>query len=199
MPLAIFDDDEARMRSDEEWVAAALKDMSAFAHLYGRYYLPIYQYCRLRLQSAQETEDATNETFERAMRSLAGFRGGSFRSWLFSIAANHVRNTARDRRPMLPLPSGPESPDLDPMISPEEAALARERAQVMQDRLAALPEGQRRVVELRLVGLSAPDIADVFGMSVSAVKVAQWRAFKRLRDLLDGEDKDAGSMETTDV
>ena len=73
------------------------------------------------LQSAQETEDATNETFERAMRCLAGFRGGSFRSWLFSIAANHVRNTARDRRPMLPLPSGPESPDLDPMISPEES------------------------------------------------------------------------------
>ena len=80
------------------------------------------------------------------------------------------------------------------MNSPEEAALARERAQVMQDRLAALPEGQRRVVELRLVGLSAPDIAEVFGMSVSAVKVAQWRAFKRLRDLLDGEDESAGGQ-----
>ena len=48
------------------------------------------------------------------------------------------------------------------------------------------------------MGLSAPDIAEVFGMSVSAVKVAQWRAFKRLRDLLDGEEKDAGSTETTD-
>lgn len=199
MAVAVFDDDEGRMRSDEEWVEAALRDMSAFAHLYDRYYLLIYQYCRIRLKTAQEAEDATNETFERAMRSLSGFRGGSFRSWLFSIVANHVRNTARDSRPMVPLPPGPEPPDLDPMICPEEAALARERAHVMQRLLAALSVVQRQVVELRLVGLSAPEIAEVLEMSVSAVKVAQWRAFKRLRDLLDGEDKDVGSTETTDV
>ena len=199
MAVTVSSDGGARMRSDEEWVAAALNDMGAFAPLYDRYYLRIYQYCRIRLQTAQEAEDATNETFERAMRGLRGFRKGSFRSWLFAIAANHVRTTVRDRRPTLPLPPGPESPDSDPLNCPEEAVFARERAQLIQRLLAALPEGYRRVVELRLVGLSAREVAEVLEMSLSAVKVAQWRAFRRLRDLLAGEDGDVGSTETTDV
>jgi RNA polymerase sigma-70 factor (ECF subfamily) len=190
--------DGGRKRTDKEWVAAALRDMRAFAPLYAHYYLPIYQYCRIRLQSAQEAEDATSEIFERAMRSLLSFRGESFRSWLFTIAANHVRNVARDRKPTSPLPPDTERRDLDPAISPEEAAISGEQAALIQGYLAQLPSGQRSVAELRLVGHSTKEIAEVLGLSLHAVKVTQWRAFKRLRTLVDGAERIVGTSEKSD-
>jgi RNA polymerase sigma-70 factor (ECF subfamily) len=198
MAVVVPEDDREPKRTDEEWVAAALRDMRAFAPLYARYYLPVYRYCRIRLHSAPEAEDATSEAFARAMRYLLSYRGPSFRSWLFTIVANLVRNIARDRRPTFPLPPGPEEPDLDPAISPEEAALAREQARLIQRLLDLLPAGQQRVVELRLVGLSTKEIAEVLGMSLSAVKVAQWRAFNRLRELMEGNDGVGGGTEMTD-
>lgn len=202
MSLDVPDWLEGPKRVDDDWVAAALRDMRAFAPLYARYYLPIYQYCRLRLDSAQEAEDATSETFERAMRNLRSYRGGSggsFRSWLFSIAANHVRNAARDRRPTVPLPIGPDAPDLDPGACPEEAILALEQSEGIKRALAALPPGQQRVVELRLVGLTGREVAKVLGMSLTAVKVAQWRAFNRLQELLQEDDEDEDGTETPDA
>lgn len=196
--MAVMFSDESdggRKRTDQTWVAAALRDMRAFAPLYAHYYLPVYQYCRIRLQSAQEAEDATSEIFERAMRSLVSFRGQSFRSWLFTIAANHVRNTVRDRRPTSPLLPDREDPDLDPACSPEEAALSRERAVQIQGLLAQLPPRQRSVAELRLVGHTTKEIAEVLGLSLRTVKVTQWRAFKRLQVLLEGMEGSLGSTE----
>jgi DNA-directed RNA polymerase specialized sigma24 family protein len=40
------------------------------------------------------------------------------------------------------------------------------------------------VVELRLAGLSGPEIALALGRSPGAVRLAQFRAYARLRDLL---------------
>jgi RNA polymerase sigma-70 factor (ECF subfamily) len=191
--------DGGRKRTDKEWVAAALRDMRAFAPLYAHYYLPIYRYCRIRLQSAQEAEDATSEIFERAMRSLLSFRGESFRSWLFTIAANHVRNVARDRRPASPLLPDTEEQDHDPAVSPEEAAVSKEQAAQIQMLLAQLPPRQRSVAELRLVGHTTKEMAEVLGLPQRTVKVTQWRAFNRLRILLDGTDRVLGSTEKPDA
>lgn len=199
MAVVALDSEGGPKRTDEEWVAAALRDMRAFAPLYARYYLPVYTYCRIRLRSDPEAEDATSDAFMRAMQSLPTFRGASFRSWLFSIVANLVRNTVRDRRPAVPLPSGSEAEDLDPAVSPEGTALAGEETATVQHLLARLSPSQRAVVELRLAGLLTREIADVLGMTPDAVKVAQWRAFKRLRTWLEHDHQYQGSTETTDA
>jgi DNA-directed RNA polymerase specialized sigma24 family protein len=51
--------------------------------------------------------------------------------------------------------------------------------------LAQLPPDQRQILELRLAGLTGPEIAAALGRSLGAVKIAQVRAFARLRATLD--------------
>jgi DNA-directed RNA polymerase specialized sigma24 family protein len=62
--------------------------------------------------------------------------------------------------------------------------------------LTRLPEGQRRVVELRLAGLTGPEVAAALGRSHDAVRSEQRRALAALRELLgitteNGECRDA--------
>jgi RNA polymerase sigma-70 factor (ECF subfamily) len=69
-------------------------------------------------------------------------------------------------------------------VSPEEAAIAADDRRQIVELLASLPEEQRRVIELRLAGLSGNEIAESIGKSVAAVKMLQHRAMQRFRRTL---------------
>jgi RNA polymerase sigma factor (sigma-70 family) len=77
---------------------------------------------------------------------------------------------------------------VDPGRSPADHLIENEDARRVRAVLAKLPERQRRIVELRLADLSGQEIADVMNISLSAVKSAQFRAFRTLRRLLDEPD-----------
>ncbi|HKG27219.1 MAG TPA: sigma-70 family RNA polymerase sigma factor [Thermomicrobiales bacterium] len=167
---------------DDSLVTAAQRDPRAFAPLYDRYLDPIYRYCYRSLGSREAAEDATSLVFSRALASLRSCDPPSFRSWLFAIAHNTLANTVRDRRltASLDLASG----IADPLPSPEDEALAAEERNSLRALLGHLPDDQRRVLELRLAGLSGPETAAALGKTHGAVKIAQHRAFTRLRSLL---------------
>jgi RNA polymerase sigma-70 factor (ECF subfamily) len=174
--------------SDGDLIRAAQADPAAFAALYERYVDAIYRYCASRVGSTADAEDATSQTFARAFGALPGFRarsdlnGGGVRSWLFTIAHNVVVSGYRDHRPTIPLVDAELLVDLDP--TPDEQAIAAERRDTLRVAVARLSDDQRRVVELRLAGLSGPEIAAVLGRSHGAVKMLQFRAIDRLRELL---------------
>jgi RNA polymerase sigma-70 factor (ECF subfamily) len=163
-------------------VALALLDRQAFGLLYDRYVDPVYRYCHGRLGSREEAEDATSLIFARALAALPTHRGGSFRSWLFAIAHNVVINTRRDTPHHHQLAIVVELADPGPR--PEEMAEAAERRRSVSAALARLPEEQRRVVELRLAGLTGPEVAAALGRSHDSVRTTQRRALARLRTLL---------------
>jgi RNA polymerase sigma-70 factor (ECF subfamily) len=172
-------------------VARAKRDRRTFAALYARYFDPVYRYCYRRLGSHEAAEDAAALVFEKALAALPGFRAGdpdgspapsgSFRSWLFRIAHNVVADHFRGRRIDQPLEAAADFLDAAP--SPEEAAVDAEAHRTLLDLLAGLPEDQRRVLELRLAGLSGAEIAAALGRSHPAVKMLQSRAVARLRAL----------------
>ncbi len=176
------------MSSDGELIRAAQADPAAFAALYERYVDAIYRYCVTRVGSPADAEDATSLTFARAFGALSAYRprpelaGEGVRSWLFTIAHNVVVSGYRSRRPTSPLADADLLVAPDP--PPEEQAIAAERREVLRSSIARLPDDQRRVVELRLAGLSGPEIAAVLGRSTGAIKMLQFRAIDRLRDLL---------------
>ncbi|MFQ5353224.1 MAG: RNA polymerase sigma factor, partial [Candidatus Binatia bacterium] len=60
-------------------------ELDAFNLLVERYERPLYNLCLRMLSSPQAAEDATQEAFISAYRSVKSFRGGSFKSWLFRI------------------------------------------------------------------------------------------------------------------
>lgn len=167
---------------DADLVARAKADRQAFAPLYVRYVDTVYRYCYRRLGSSEAAEDATSEVFYKALAALHNYRDGSFPAWLMTIARNVVIDGFRQRRPEEPL--GPDSEPPDMAATPEEIALASEEGRSLRALLARLPEDQRRVLELRLAGLTGLEIATVLGRSLGSVKMLQFRAVERLRVLL---------------
>jgi RNA polymerase sigma-70 factor (ECF subfamily) len=176
--LARLDDrfDEAAI------VARARLEPAAFAPLYERYLEPVYRYCYRRLGSREAAEDATSLVFERALRSLPAFRGGSFRAWLFAIAHNAVTDAYRRRGAQPPLAEAVEIADPAPL--PEQLALLADEQRLLATALALLPSEQRQVIELRLSGLPSAEVAEVLGRSPGAVRALQLRATRRLQALL---------------
>jgi len=164
---------------DAALVARAQADPRAFAPLYERYVDPVYRYCYRRVGSREAAEDATALVFTKALAALPAYRAGSFAGWLFAIAHNVVADVHRRRRPEGPLAAAGDPPDREP--GPEEAAIAADERRSVRALLARLPEDQRRVVELRLAGLTGAEIAAALGRSVAAVKMLQLRAMTRLR------------------
>lgn len=174
--------------SDEALVALALRDRQAFGLLYDRYVDAIYRYCYGRLGDREDAEDATSVIFARALAALPAQRGLSFRSWLFAIAHNVVLNSRRDAGHDQPLEAASER--LDPGPTVEELVTDADRRRSVSQALAHLPDQQRRVVELRLAGLTGPEVATTLGRSHDSVRTTQRRALAALRVLL-GVTRDA--------
>jgi RNA polymerase sigma factor (sigma-70 family) len=169
----------AERASDEALVRLALHDRQAYGLLYDRYVDPIYRYCHGRLGDREEAEDATSLIFARALAALPTQRGPSFRSWLFAIAHNVVLNIRRDGGKDCPLEVALEV--LDPGPTVEDRATDADRRRALRHAVAQLPEEQRRVVELRLAGLTGPEVASALGRSHDAVRTIQRRALAVLR------------------
>jgi RNA polymerase sigma-70 factor (ECF subfamily) len=182
-PPATLDD-----AAEWEVIARARVDRSAFAPLYARYAEPVYRYCRHRLDGHEAAEDAMARVFAKALSRLPAKRTGTVRSWLFAVAHNEVTDTLHWRRRHQPLQAAMEHADDRP--GPEASALRAEADESVCSLLARLTDDQHRVVELRLSGLTTPEIADVLGLGLSAVKMTQFRAYARLRDLLEPESLD---------
>jgi RNA polymerase sigma-70 factor, ECF subfamily len=163
----------------------ALTDPEAFAELYRRYLTPVYGYCYRRLGSREAAEDATSQIFTRALEALPTFHSTHFRAWLFTIAHRTVIDTYR-RHPRTVDIAMVEP--LLPTVQFDEASLASLELEALYGALTVLTGDQRQVVELRLAGLSGPEIREVLGRSRSWVDTTQFRALQRLRKVLTSEE-----------
>ena len=168
---------------DADLVRLARQDREAFGLLYDRYVTRIFGFCYRRLGNREAAEDATSQTFIRALTGLHTHRDNTaFGAWLFTIAERvMIDGWRRDRFG----PMASELPDRpDPSPTPEEAALIGERAARLRALLQTLPGDQRRAIELRLADLTGPEVAQVMGRPTGAVKMLQFRAITTLRRLM---------------
>ncbi|HET9660954.1 MAG TPA: sigma factor [Thermomicrobiales bacterium] len=62
--------------TNEQLAVRAQHDPAAFAPLYRRYITPIYAFCFQRLGARELAEDATSQTFLKALAALSGYRDG---------------------------------------------------------------------------------------------------------------------------
>lgn len=173
--------------SDEgDLVVAAQRDRRAFAPLYARYSLPIYRYCYRRLGNHEAAEDATSHIFIKALDALDRFRGDTFRAWLFTIADRVVIDLYRRQRPQTGIDEADSLASTE--FGPEEMSVAVESRLSLQEALALLTPDQQQVIALRLAGLTGREVATVMNRGHEAVKGLQFRAYARLRQLLDDGD-----------
>lgn len=168
-------------------------DLTAFNSLVLRFQDATYGLTLRMLGDPASAEDVTQDAFIRAWQRLDTFRGGSFRSWLFTIAANRARDELRrrGRRPTSSLDEARDDPDradIDPADAGPSAHDLVEQAELrraLEAALRALPDDWREVVVLADVqGLDYVEVAAVTGVPVGTVKSRLSRARSRLRDVI---------------
>lgn len=165
-------------------------DRDAFRVLVDRESAAVVRACHRILGDLHEAEDAAQEAFVTAFRSLAGWRAdGSFGAWITRIAIRiSIRRAQRRREVAWIDPNHPERRlDLPGGIDPAVSSLRAERSTEVRAAVARLDEPYREVVALRFFGeLSLDEIATQTGRPVATVKTHLRRGLIRLRGAMNG-------------
>jgi RNA polymerase sigma-70 factor, ECF subfamily len=173
--------------SDTELIARVVvaDDARAFEQLVLRHQGVVRGFlCHL----TSEADDVAQETFLRAYRRLANFRGDSkFSTWLIAIAYNELRQLHRRHAQQHKVVSALklEARDGDSVVPVEVHDLPKI--------LAWLPEEERVAMVLSYAhGCSHSEIALVTGLPIGTVKSKLNRAKARILEHLNGEVKEHG-------
>jgi RNA polymerase sigma factor (sigma-70 family) len=158
-------------------------DDKAFERLYERHVRDVYRYAAAMLGTPADAEDVTQTTFLNAYRAFKkGTRPEKPQSWLIAIAHNVCRQRFRQAQ------RRPREVAFDERIGDGEAAeeITALSADDLRRALSQLPPNQRAAVVMReLEGSSYAEIAEVLGISVSALETLLFRARRALREQLE--------------
>jgi RNA polymerase sigma-70 factor (ECF subfamily) len=132
-----------------------------------------------------DVDDFVQETFYRAFRKIDGWRGdAAFRSWLFTIAGNLLKDDVRRRKGRQVLSI--EDRDVVAHGDPEGDLAATDAHERLRAGLARLPRLQREVFLLRVQqGTDYAEIAALLGTTPGAARVHYHHAVKKLKELCD--------------
>lgn len=169
-------------------------DINAYNRLVLHYQQLAYNVAFRIMGEPQSAEDATQEAFISAYKSLNKFRGGNFKAWLLRIVTNACYDELRrrKRRPQSSLDELTEENESfaflrDPAEGPEAYQQKMDLTRAIEDCLQTLPEDQRVTAVLCDVeGYDYNEIAAITSVSLGTVKSRVSRARAKLRDCLQG-------------
>jgi len=168
-----------------DWVRKAKKgDIASYQKLYDAFARRVLNFIFRMVNSPEEAEDLTQDTFVAVYQKLGALREDDrFEPWLFRIARNFVYQRYRirstntvsvealdeDGQPVLQIPDARKSPD--------ELFLAEELEDVVEQTISELPEKYREVFVLSAIQrLSYQEIAEIVGRSLPSIKTDIHRA-----------------------
>jgi len=179
-------------RPDDDLLKALQRgDDSAVEELLRRYQSRIYGYGMKMCRNPEDARDVLQDTMLTMTRSLKSFRGASSLStWLYAIARSFCIKKRRKSKfaPAEELSlSGMETDRTGPAIAPSEQpdhiVSAKELSNYLNRAVQSLEPMYRDVLLLRDgEGLSAPEVAEVLGIRVDAVKSRLHRARLAVRE-----------------
>jgi RNA polymerase sigma-70 factor, ECF subfamily len=174
---------------------AAGGDERALGDLYDHHGETVFSLAKAIVKAQADAEDVSAAVFAQLWRTAAQYDAtrGTVAAWLCTITRTRALDLLRARKRReraeeaashadeqglaLPLAQPPRSPDADVELG--------EARQVVARSLAALPEPQRRVIELAYFGgLSQSDIAERLQEPLGTVKTRMRSALEKLRQSL---------------
>jgi RNA polymerase sigma-70 factor (ECF subfamily) len=157
-------------------------DPDALEAFYRRHIDDVSRFVARRVPDPHAAADVTAEVFLQVIAGAARYRGGpgGARGWLFGIARNVAaaqgRQAVRERAKGSRI-SGRRLLDADDIARAEERIDAARRAAALGPDLAALPEGERAVLELVAYdGLTVAEAAAALGIRPGTARVRLHRA-----------------------
>lgn len=168
-----------------DWVQRAKKgDLGSYQRLYEIFARRVLNFIYRMVNSVEEAEDLTQETFVAVYKKLGTLKEDDrFEAWLFRIARNQVYQSYRTRPPKaesleeLDEDGHPVTQVPDTRKDPGESFEAGELQHVVEGAIASLPEKYREVFVLTAIQhLSYQEVADIVGRSLASVKTDIHRA-----------------------
>jgi RNA polymerase sigma-70 factor (ECF subfamily) len=187
--------------SDEVLVGyARTEDVAAFEELVGRYEEKLYRLAMRFVRNENDAKEILQDAFLLAWRKLPGFEGrAQFSSWMYRVTVNSslMFLRSRSRHPEVMLEDvelgalneaaehSVQGTAADWSQQPEERLQSKELRRHIQNAVEALPDGLRTVFLMRDVeGLTTEETAELFNLSLPAVKTRLHRARLVLREAI---------------
>ena len=172
-------------------------NLDAFNTLILHYQDGVFNTALRILGDEDQAADASQEAFISAFKSIASFRGGSFKAWLMRTVTNACYDELRrqKRRPTTPLEPDTNDGDemdsprwlADPNMTPAQQAEADEVEHAIQHCLNNLPlEFKTVVVMADIQGMDYTEVAATVRVPLGTIKSRLARARLRLRECLQG-------------
>lgn len=161
-----------------------LHSRQEFESVYQEHAAAIYRYLYWQTRDASLASDLTADVFERAWRARHTWTYGAARPWLYRIARNRLVDYWRKHKEV----------SLEDSLLPDTALPAlgeRLDQEFLADELGSaldrLPEDMKSVVVLRFIEeLPVRSVAETLGMTEANVRVVQFRALRKLREIMRG-------------
>jgi RNA polymerase sigma-70 factor, ECF subfamily len=156
----------------------------AFSELVKKYSRPLTMTIFRIIRDAEESKDISQMVFLKAYEGLPRFAmTSSFKTWLYSIALNTVKDHLRKRRPVQIADA------LNTLVDPAEPTwvrLDKERnLSKLREAIETLPLKQRLTLQLRIYeDMDYEEIAKVVGGSAGSARVNFFQAAKTLKEKL---------------
>lgn len=159
-----------------------------FDILVARYKDSLFKFIYYNLPQREEAEDIAQESFVKAFLALPRLRNPrQFKSWLFSIALNLVRDHKREfkRKPSLPLEDLPGNLEPAALDDPSDDVENEDLLKRVREGIERLPSKLREVLVLYdMQGFSYEEIASIVHCPLGTVKSRLFKARQMLREML---------------
>ena len=177
---------ERDVMSDQEIIGLVARgEAEMFGELVARYQKPVFRLACSMLPDRADAEDAAQEVFIRAYKSLPAYiESGRFWGWLRRITVNVCLKKVR---PAI-LTSFEDADEIPGRAGDEvyETVIRAEEAKELRRMVHQLPPPYRSVIVLKyLEDMSYAEIAETLGESVSNIQVRIYRAKKMLRERME--------------
>ncbi|MCD4794154.1 MAG: sigma-70 family RNA polymerase sigma factor [Bacteroidales bacterium] len=187
-----------KAKRDYDLIQLAKKgNQIAFAELMGYYRESLYYLLLKMVNSKEDAEDLTIETFEKAFRKIGSYKPVyAFSTWLFRIATNHgidFLRTSEKRMNDVYIESDISYDDdfynkvviAEDSLNPEEKIVSIQKKNILKNIIQKLPPDYRRIIVLRYFEeYSYSEISEKLDLPLGTVKARLYRSRELLLSTL---------------
>jgi RNA polymerase sigma-70 factor (ECF subfamily) len=168
-------------------VRAQAGDKRAFELLVIKYQRKVERLLSRIIRNQDEIQDVAQESFIKAYRALANFRGDSaFYTWLYRISVNTAKNYLVNQGRRAPTSTGYDAEEAESFedavglrdnATPDALLMSKQIAEIVNTTIDKLPEELRTAITLREIdGMSYEEIAQIMDCPIGTVRSRIFRA-----------------------